>query len=77
MPIEIKELHIKAAVGGKEKIAPPAQFKTEEINKLKKEARKAKMELKSRRSQARREKQRSRTTRLRYYLRKRKKSMKK
>lgn len=37
MPIEIKELHIKAIVGVKEKQTPVAVIKTEEIAKLKKE----------------------------------------
>ena len=36
MPIEIKELHIKAIVGGRAE-EPPAGLKQEDINKLKKE----------------------------------------
>jgi hypothetical protein len=36
MPIEIKELHIKAVVGGKEKESSTG-LKVEELNKLKKE----------------------------------------
>ena len=37
MPIEIKELHIKAVVGSKDKHAPATVIKSEEITRLKKE----------------------------------------
>lgn len=43
MPIEIKELHIKAVVGGKEN-ERSASLKPEELNKLKKEITKEVME---------------------------------
>lgn len=36
MPIEIKELHIKAVIGGKDK-TPPAGLPPQEISRLKKE----------------------------------------
>jgi hypothetical protein len=37
MPIEIKELHIKAVVGEKDSPAPATSLKREEISRLKKE----------------------------------------
>jgi hypothetical protein len=37
MPIEIKELHIKAVVGGRSREQPGTTIKAEDIAKLKKE----------------------------------------
>jgi hypothetical protein len=37
MPVEIKELHIKAVVGGRDREPSSQSLKPEEVNKLKKE----------------------------------------